>query len=278
METRDDMPPIPDIPSPSITRIRSESALVPSEFDAVSTSITRDFAYDQGNPLFLRLDEPAPSDKEDQEAAARRTEALAVARAQQAAIHAKEAQAREQAIKSEDVEDPSSGWTDPPPWLATPGNATPTSSHMEEDAQDLGEGEVHGRAVALFDFTPEHENEFALVEGQQVFISSMHGLGWLVAVDPITSDCGLVPEEYVRFLADDEVWALQEEEEGNPEPSDHAQQAEDGAEDGWVDEPHQLEIDDDHASTEEELAAVLAKAEREMAMAEHRNMEDDVPT
>ena len=62
--------------------------------------------------------------------------------------------------------------------------------------------EVHGRAVALFDFAQENENELPLVEGQIILISYRHGQGWLVAQDPKTGDTGLVPEEYVRLLRD----------------------------------------------------------------------------
>jgi SH3 domain len=62
--------------------------------------------------------------------------------------------------------------------------------------------EMHGRAVALFDFHRENENELPLVEGQIVLISYRHGEGWLVAQDPRTQESGLVPEEYVRLLRD----------------------------------------------------------------------------
>ena len=62
--------------------------------------------------------------------------------------------------------------------------------------------EMHGRAVALFDFAKENENELPLVEGQVILVSYRHGQGWLVASDPKTGDTGLVPEEYVRLLRD----------------------------------------------------------------------------
>lgn len=60
------------------------------------------------------------------------------------------------------------------------------------------------RAVALFAFTPENDNEIQLAEGQIVWISYRHGQGWLVAEDPVTGKNGLVPEEYVDFLIEDE--------------------------------------------------------------------------
>lgn len=60
--------------------------------------------------------------------------------------------------------------------------------------------EMHGKAVALFDFARENENELPLVEGQVIWVSYRHGQGWLVAEDPKTRESGLVPEEYVRLL------------------------------------------------------------------------------
>jgi SH3 domain len=62
--------------------------------------------------------------------------------------------------------------------------------------------EMHGKAVALFDFQRENENELPLVEGQIIWVSYRHGQGWLVAEDPKTQESGLVPEEYVRLLRD----------------------------------------------------------------------------
>ncbi|CAI6337858.1 unnamed protein product [Periconia digitata] len=62
--------------------------------------------------------------------------------------------------------------------------------------------EMHGKAVALFDFERENDNELPLVEGQIILVSYRHGEGWLVAQDPKTGESGLVPEEYVRLLRD----------------------------------------------------------------------------
>lgn len=59
--------------------------------------------------------------------------------------------------------------------------------------------EMHGKAVALFDFESEHENELQLKEGQIILVSYRHGQGWLVAEDPVTGESGLVPEEFVRL-------------------------------------------------------------------------------
>jgi hypothetical protein len=62
--------------------------------------------------------------------------------------------------------------------------------------------EFHGKAVALFDFERDNENELPLVEGQIIWVSYRYGQGWLVAEDPKTQESGLVPEEYVRLLRD----------------------------------------------------------------------------
>lgn len=59
--------------------------------------------------------------------------------------------------------------------------------------------EMHGKAIALFDFESENNNELPLVEGQVLWISYRHGQGWLVAKDPNTGEDGLVPEAYVRM-------------------------------------------------------------------------------
>ncbi|KAJ5523212.1 hypothetical protein N7513_012756 [Penicillium frequentans] len=59
--------------------------------------------------------------------------------------------------------------------------------------------EMHGKAVALFDFAREHENELPLTEGQVIYVSYRHGHGWLVAEDPKTGENGLVPEEFATL-------------------------------------------------------------------------------
>lgn len=64
--------------------------------------------------------------------------------------------------------------------------------------------DIYSRAVALFDFEPENCNEIRLVGGQVVWISYRHGQGWLVAENLETGDTGLVPEEYVQVLPENE--------------------------------------------------------------------------
>ena len=58
-----------------------------------------------------------------------------------------------------------------------------------EEGEEGGE-EIRRRAVALFDFSPEHENEYGLTVGQVVWISYRHGQGWLVAED---TETGKIP-------------------------------------------------------------------------------------
>lgn len=61
--------------------------------------------------------------------------------------------------------------------------------------------EMNGKAVVLFDFEPEHENELGLYEGQIILVSYRQARGWLVAEDPSTGESGLVPETYVRLVS-----------------------------------------------------------------------------
>ncbi len=59
-----------------------------------------------------------------------------------------------------------------------------------------------GPSLALYSFEPENSNELRLDEGQEIMVSYRHGQGWLVASDPLTGEQGLVPEAYVRLIAD----------------------------------------------------------------------------
>jgi hypothetical protein len=88
---------------------------------------------------------------------------------------------------------------------SSPGMAHRDDSRYSRDYQFTiasPDEEMHGKAVALFDFQRENENELPLVEGQVIWVSYRHGQGWLVAEDPKTHESGLVPEEYVRLLRD----------------------------------------------------------------------------
>ncbi|KAH0530454.1 hypothetical protein TsFJ059_005069 [Trichoderma semiorbis] len=88
---------------------------------------------------------------------------------------------------------------------SSPGGPEGDQSRYSRDYQftiTSPDEEFHGKAVALFDFERENENELPLVEGQIIWVSYRHGQGWLVAEDPKTQESGLVPEEYVRLLRD----------------------------------------------------------------------------
>lgn len=95
-----------------------------------------------------------------------------------------------------------------PPWREDPDLASPVVTlhavgdrlSREFEFSVASADEIHGRAVALFDFVPENDNEAPLAVGQVVWVSYRHGQGWLVAEDPATGETGLVPEEYVRML------------------------------------------------------------------------------
>ncbi|TKX23235.1 SH3 domain-containing protein 2 [Elsinoe australis] len=63
-----------------------------------------------------------------------------------------------------------------------------------------------GPSLALYDFSPENDNELELREGQIIQVGYRHGQGWLVAMNLETGEQGLVPEEYVRLLRDIEGW------------------------------------------------------------------------
>ncbi|KAK9349954.1 hypothetical protein V1505DRAFT_327869 [Lipomyces doorenjongii] len=95
---------------------------------------------------------------------------------------------------------------DGPPWAEDPYLSSPVISTAAGGEREYFfsvasvEDEIHGRAVALFDFEPENDNEVALKEGQEIWISYRHGQGWLVAQDPATGETGLVPEEYVEII------------------------------------------------------------------------------
>lgn len=64
---------------------------------------------------------------------------------------------------------------------------------------------VNKRAVALYDFEPENDNELGFKKGDIVFISYRHGQGWLVAENQAKTKTGLVPEEFVSFIEPTEV-------------------------------------------------------------------------
>ncbi|KAJ8058189.1 hypothetical protein OCU04_012388 [Sclerotinia nivalis] len=70
------------------------------------------------------------------------------------------------------------------------------NAQWDQDSQE----ELHGKAMALFDFKTDSDNELTMVEGQVVDILCRHGQGWLVAEDSRTKKSGLVPEGYICML------------------------------------------------------------------------------
>lgn len=59
---------------------------------------------------------------------------------------------------------------------------------------------INRKAIALYDFENENENELGLQEGQVVFIDYRHGQGWLVVETMDGMHTGLVPEDYLQIL------------------------------------------------------------------------------
>lgn len=119
--------------------------------------------------------------------------------------------------------------------------------------------EMHGKAVALFDFAREHENELPLTEGQVIYVSYRHGQGWLVAEDPKTGENGLVPEEFVRLLRDIEGGLTSLNGEPGPDATESSESINiDVTEDDELPTPTQ----DDHERTNGD-APVTLSVERE---------------
>ena len=79
-----------------------------------------------------------------------------------------------------------------------PRHASPLRDSMGPEDEEL----FAGPSLALYSFEPENSNELRLVEGQEIMVSYRHGQGWLVASDPRSGEQGLVPEAYVRLIAD----------------------------------------------------------------------------
>lgn len=70
----------------------------------------------------------------------------------------------------------------------------------EEEEKEDDDNEINCKAIAIFEFRPENENELALVPGQEVWVSYRHGQGWLVAENLDSGETGLIPEEYVELI------------------------------------------------------------------------------
>lgn len=108
---------------------------------------------------------------------------------------------------------------------------SPTRDSMGPEDEEL----FAGPSLALYAFEPENSNELRLVEGQEIMVSYRHGQGWLVASDPRTGEQGLVPEAYVRLIADMPNY--------DPETG---QFIDDEMEEEDVDTPHQEDVSENH--------------------------------
>ncbi|CCE61229.1 hypothetical protein TPHA_0A01460 [Tetrapisispora phaffii CBS 4417] len=75
---------------------------------------------------------------------------------------------------------------------------------------------INCKAIALYAFEPENENELELQEGDIIFISYKHGQGWLVAENYDRTHTGLVPEEYISYLDDDDDDGEEMEDKARP--------------------------------------------------------------
>lgn len=164
-----------------------------------------------------------------------------------------------------------------PPWKEDPDLASPVIiSHSvgdrisrEYEFSVASEDEIHGRAVALFDFVPENDNEAPLKEGQIIWVSYRHGQGWLVAEDPATGETGLVPEEYVQLITSEHGYTSSQSSAGI----------------GYVEDPQrQLEQLNGHysAAQEQQIGSMPPVPERtesgESWVEEGLISEDDQPT
>lgn len=132
---------------------------------------------------------------------------------------------------------PASKFADGPPWQEDADLNSPIitndDNNREYEFSVASADEIHGKAIALFEFVPENDNEVPLREGQVIWVSYRHGQGWLVAENPETGETGLVPEEYVQLLSATDTTAF-EEEHDQEEAEIYASPEADS--EGWVDE------------------------------------------
>lgn len=115
-------------------------------------------------------------------------------------------------------------------------DSSPYSQRYEDSPQSSRV--INLRAIALFDFTPENDNEIELYEGQSVWITYRHGQGWLVAEDVELGRNGLVPEEYVEFVFEEPEF----EDDPKPFMPQFLRQLDEAREEEWED----VDEDDSH--------------------------------
>lgn len=138
---------------------------------------------------------------------------------------------------SSKISNTASKFADGPPWQEDADLNSPIitneDNNREYEFSVASADEIHGKAIALFEFVPENDNEVPLREGQVIWVSYRHGQGWLVAENPETGETGLVPEEYVQLLSATDTSAF-EEDHDQEEAEIYASPEADS--EGWVDE------------------------------------------
>ncbi|CAG8638401.1 9853_t:CDS:2, partial [Acaulospora morrowiae] len=78
----------------------------------------------------------------------------------------------------------------------------PYPSSDEEDEEAETNEYTNRRARALYDFQAENPTELSFQEGDILLIQDRQCAGWLIA--DLGDETGLVPENYVALLGDDE--------------------------------------------------------------------------
>lgn len=95
---------------------------------------------------------------------------------------------------------------------------------------------INRKAIALFDFVPESDNEVGLTEGQIIWVSYRHGQGWLVSEDFESGKNGLVPEEYVKIINNDENYDYDYDDDDDDSNNSNKNYGNDDNDDGNYDE------------------------------------------
>lgn len=219
------------------TKEHSPSGVEYPEFkSALSFSQVRDFAYPDFHPLHYGVSQETRSKKSHD-------------------------------YDDDNYDDDDQRLEDGPPWQEDPDLTSPViTSHehgdrisKEYEFSVASADEIHGRAIALFDFCPENDNEAPLHEGQIIWVSYRHGQGWLVAEDPETGETGLVPEEYVQLLGPSNY---------DHEPIGQVCLSPEADSEGWVDEGNE--------ESEEKAENELNETSAEIKENEENKQKEDI--
>ncbi|KAL6945744.1 hypothetical protein ACO0OE_002721 [Hanseniaspora uvarum] len=65
---------------------------------------------------------------------------------------------------------------------------------------------INKKGIAMYDFENINDNELPLAKGDIIYVNYKHGQGWLV-VQKLDDEeqTGLVPEDYIKILDDDDL-------------------------------------------------------------------------